>query len=184
MWKGTVVALQVTPSWGGETEKRDEIEAVAGKGLRGDYRCEEAQPVAPKRQATLLELETIEALRRDHGMEIDPGKIRRNILTKGVPLNHLVGREFRIGEARLRGIRLCDPCELIEELTVEGIRSALQNRGGLRAEVVTSGRILPGDAIIPSEPAAPGNPGDSPRLPAGSEPGSGPPPAPSSSPSE
>ncbi len=152
--------MHVTPARGGAVEQREELEAVAGRGLRGDYRFEAVEPVAPKRQSTLIEVETIEALERDHNIRIDPKETRRNILTKGVPLNHLVGEEFRVGEARLRGIRLCDPCDVIETLTVKGMRAALENRGGLRAEILSSGKILPGDPVTPLEPAGPETPAE------------------------
>ena len=156
MWKGTVIALHVTPVRGEETVGQESLEAVAGRGLRGDYRCDAPEPVSPKRQATLIEWETLAALKRDSGFTVEAGKIRRNIVTKGVPLNHLVGEEFQVGGVRMKGIMLCDPCKEIEEKTVKGMRAALENRGGLRAEVLTSGKILPGDPVTPSESAGQG----------------------------
>ncbi len=69
---------------------------------------------------------------------------------RGVPLNHLVGREFQIGPVRLRGIKLCEPCGHLEKMTVPGIEKALLHRGGLRAEILTSGTLRPGDPVKPS----------------------------------
>ncbi|MDP6958153.1 MAG: hypothetical protein QF645_05000 [Planctomycetota bacterium] len=156
MWKGSVVALHVTPVRGEETSVEESLEAVAGRGIKGDYRCDSPEPVSPKRQATLIEWETLEALERDSGFTVEAKEIRRNIVTKGVPLNHLVGEEFEVGGVRMKGIMLCDPCKEIEEKTVKGMRAALENRGGLRAEVLTSGIILPGDAVTPSDSAGRG----------------------------
>ncbi len=65
----------------------------------------------------LIEEETIEALRRDPNLELAPGETRRNVVTRGVPLNHLVGREFRVSEAVLRGVELCEPCEHLVDVT-------------------------------------------------------------------
>jgi MOSC domain-containing protein YiiM len=76
-------------------------------------------------------------------------KSRRNLLTRGVPLNHLIGREFTVGEVVLRGIRLCEPCDHLEGLTVKGIKDGLHHRGGLRAEILHGGTLQPGDAIRP-----------------------------------
>jgi len=72
---------------------------------------------------------------------------RRNVVTRGVPLNHLVGREFQIGAVRLRGTRLCEPCAYLEGLTLPGVLAGLIHRGGLRAEIVTGGTIRVEDAI-------------------------------------
>jgi len=89
----------------------------------------------------------IESLKRDYGIEIDPGASRRNIITRGVPLNHLVGRELRVGEVMLRGIRLCEPCSHLERLTRNGVLRGLVHRGGLRAQILTEGTIRVGDPI-------------------------------------
>jgi MOSC domain-containing protein YiiM len=96
---------------------------------------------------TLIEIEAIEALQRDYRIEMDPGDSRRNIVTRGVPLNHLVGREFKIGAVTLRGTRLCEPCSHLEKLSVKGVQRGLIHRGGLRAEILTSGMIRVGDQI-------------------------------------
>ena len=99
------------------------------------------------REVTLIELETIEALEREKSIAIPPGAARRNVVTRGVPLNHLVGREFQVGAVRLRGTRLCEPCAYLEELTQQGVLAGLIHRGGLRAEIVTGGTIRVEDAI-------------------------------------
>jgi MOSC domain-containing protein YiiM len=96
---------------------------------------------------TLIESEALEALKRDYGVDIDRAQARRNIVTRAVALNHLVGREFTVGEARLYGTRLCDPCAHLESLSARGARRGLVHRGGLRAEVVSGGMIRVGDPV-------------------------------------
>jgi MOSC domain-containing protein YiiM len=98
------------------------------------------------RQVTLIEMEAIESLPDD--CAIDPAAARRNLVTRGVSLNDLVGCDFRIGEAVLRGVRLCHPCEHLENLTRPGVLHALQNRGGLRADILQGGIIRIGDQVV------------------------------------
>jgi MOSC domain-containing protein YiiM len=95
----------------------------------------------------LIESEALEALKRDYGVELEPAQARRNLVTRAVALNHLVGREFTVGEARLRGTRLCDPCAHLESLTTRAVLRGLIHRGGLRADVVSGGMIRVGDSI-------------------------------------
>jgi MOSC domain-containing protein YiiM len=131
----------------------EEIEAVAGHGLRGDryFRKEGtfSKKDGPDREVTLIEIEALQAVERDCGIRLEPGQARRNLITRGVPLNHLVGKEFRVGTVILRGIRLCEPCSHLERLTVAGVEKALCHRGGLRAQVVQGGTLRPGDPIVP-----------------------------------
>jgi MOSC domain-containing protein YiiM len=102
----------------------------------------------PGRQVTLVEAEALEAAARDYGVALPPGATRRNLTTEGIALNHLVGRTFRVGQATLRGIQLCEPCGHMERLAERpGARDALVHRGGLNAEVVESGAIRVGDEI-------------------------------------
>lgn len=103
----------------------------------------------PDREITLIESEAVEAVNRDYPLRIEPIETRRNILTRGVALNHLVGREFTIGKVRLRSLRLCEPCGHLESLTRKGVMRALLHRGGLRAQIVESGTIRVGDVISP-----------------------------------
>jgi MOSC domain-containing protein YiiM len=97
---------------------------------------------------TLIEIEAIEALGRDYDTDLAPGLSRRNIVTRGVALNHLVEREFKVGPVTLRGTRLCEPCSHLEKLTRQGVMRGLVHRGGLRAEIVIGGMIRIGDGIV------------------------------------
>jgi MOSC domain-containing protein YiiM len=129
----------------------DQVVCVVGHGLEGDrkFRREGLPPGknGPDREVTLIEAEAIEAVNRDCDTKLRPVETRRNVLTRGVALNHLVGKRFRVGEAVLEGLRLCEPCEHLESLTRPGVREALLHRGGLRAQVVEGGSIKVGDPI-------------------------------------
>ncbi|HEV2281539.1 MAG TPA: MOSC domain-containing protein [bacterium] len=103
-------------------------------------------------RVTLIEEGAFDALRPDYEIEFGAGDSRRNIVTRGVALNHLVGREFRVGDVALRGIRLCEPCRHLEQVTGRRVRAGLVHRGGLRAQILTAGSISTGDPIEPVEP--------------------------------
>ena len=98
---------------------------------------------------TLIEEEALEALEAEHGIELSAAATGRNVVTRGVDLNELVGVRFRVGEVECVGDRLCDPCRPLERRTQEGVLEGLAGRGGLRADVLESGEIAVGDAIIP-----------------------------------
>src|SRR4029078_7826046 len=93
------------------------------------------------RNVTLIEQETIDAVRREFGIDLADGRRPRNIVTVGVPLITLNGRQFRIGAAVMRGTRECAPCRHLERLLGPGVYDAMLGRGGLRAEILTSGII-------------------------------------------
>ncbi len=127
-----------------------EVCAQAGCGLEGDRYAREAgtfSKKAPANQLTLIEEEALAAAERDYELRIGAEETRRNLLTCGIALNHLVGREFSVGRVRLRGVRLCEPCEHLEKLTGKEVIQALRHRGGLRAEILTNGLIRVGDVI-------------------------------------
>jgi MOSC domain-containing protein YiiM len=158
VWKGVVVSIHIAPAASQPTVAVNAVHAVPGKGLEGDRYFNQAGTFSaqhqPHREVTLIEIEALEALRRDHGIELDPGESRRNIVTRGVPLNHLMGHEFRVGEVALRGLRLCEPCSHLAQLTQPGILPALVHRGGLRAQVVSGGMIRVGDAVEEGGPGS------------------------------
>lgn len=148
MQRGTVEAIQLAANEKGEVFEVPEVRAVAGRGLEGDrYFVPEGRTQEPKKQITLFEAEAADAVNRDYDVEMVPADTRRNIVTRGISLNHLVGVEFRVGEVTLRGIKLCEPCSRMQRLAEKKILKPLVHRGGLNAEIVSSGTIRAGDPV-------------------------------------
>lgn len=133
----------------------NEVHVVIGKGLEGDRYFNEVGSFSKNpglgREITLIEIEAVEALKQDYGIELNPKDSRRNIATRGVALNHLVGQQFKVGNVTLRGIRLCEPCSHLEKLTSKDVMRGLIHRGGLRAEILIGGVLRPGGVIIAKE---------------------------------
>jgi len=156
MFQGQLIGIFTAARKSEDLQAVDRIEAVSGRGLTGDrYFLKEgtfSSKDGPDREVTLIETEALEGLAREYKITLQPAQARRNLLTRGVPLNHLVGRAFNIGTVVLRGIRLCEPCGHVEALTCKGVKTGLVHRGGLRAQVVTGGMLEVGAAItIPNE---------------------------------
>jgi len=156
MWQGTTISIHLAESAGAMMRPVDAVRAVAGRGLEGDryYAATGfySDRPAPLREVSLIEEETLEALARDHNLRLESGVTRRNIVTRGVPLNHLVNRNFQVGEAIFRGVKLCEPCGHVVDVT--GIRGLLPNlihRGGLHAAIVRDGLVQVGDTVKPLE---------------------------------
>jgi MOSC domain-containing protein YiiM len=128
-----------------------EVEAVAGKGLQGDrfFRSGEtdSDPTDEGTQVTLVQIEAIERVAAEVGGNFTSADSRRNIATRGIDLNDLVGREFCVGGARLRGVELCEPCAHMTQTAGPRALRNLVHRGGLRAAVVSGGMIRVGDAV-------------------------------------
>jgi MOSC domain-containing protein YiiM len=152
VFEGRLVAIYTTAEAGAPMDARDEVEAIPGVGLDGDrYAAKNgkySQTPGTGREATLVEREAIAAVRAD-GVDLADHETRRNLLTEGVPLNHLVGRTFRVGDVVFRGVRLAEPCSYLAGLTRPGVSRALVHRGGLRADILEGGTLHPGDAITP-----------------------------------
>jgi MOSC domain-containing protein YiiM len=151
MFRGNVVSLHIARDAAVPMESKADVTAVVGQGLEGDRYFNGtghwSKHPGVSREVTLIEIEAIEALEREKDIAIPPGAARRNVVTRGVPLNHLVGREFQVGAVRLRGTRLCEPCAYLEGLTQKGVLAGLIHRGGLRAEIATDGTIRVEDII-------------------------------------
>lgn len=154
---GTVVRIHIAPERAAPIRSVEAVRAVPGRGLEGDRYFGPGGAASgktnPDREVTLIETEALEALDREYGVEMEPGETRRNLATRGVALNHLVGRRFRVGAATLEGIRLCEPCGYMERLSGKAVRPGLVHRGGLRAQILTEGLIRVGDSVEPVEGA-------------------------------
>ncbi len=151
---GTVLAIHITPRAEGDLAPVESIRAVPGRGLEGDRYYNIAgtfskadKPLHPSQEATLIEIEALDGLQREHGLSVSPAESRRNILTQGIRLNDLLHREFTVGVVRMKGVKLCHPCNYLESRTHSGVKSGLENRGGLRAQILTEGVIRVGDAV-------------------------------------
>ena len=126
--------------------------AVAGRGLEGDRYHHGTGSFSWKgrgngRDLTLVAAEALEALAAEHGVDLDGAASRRNVLTRGVDLDALLGRRFSIGEAVCVGVRPCEPCAHLARLTDPGVLPGLAGRGGLRADIVIGGIVAVGDPV-------------------------------------
>lgn len=149
---GTVEGIYLAAEHEAPTAPVERVRVVAGRGPEGDrhYRGEPLEPNEPGigHDLTLIEAEAVEAL-AERGIELTAGEARRNVVTRGVALNDLVGRPFRVGEVRCVGVEPCDPCRHLERLTRPGVLRGLAGRGGLSADVVAGGEIARGDPVEP-----------------------------------
>jgi MOSC domain-containing protein YiiM len=151
-WRGYVEQIYIGAEATLPMTEREEVRALEGKGLEGDRYAEGRGTFSNKpasgRHVTLIEAEAIEAVAK--GKEIAANVSRRNIVTRGVPLNHLVGSQFKVGEVVLRGMRLCEPCNHLARLAGnDELKTDFLHRGGLRAEIVSGGMIRVNDPIVP-----------------------------------
>jgi MOSC domain-containing protein YiiM len=151
MFTGRLVGIYTAAEAGKPLTASTEIRALEGTGLEGDRYATEvgrySDRPGPHRQVTFVEREVITAVTTECGVELGEDETRRNLVTEGVPLLHLIGQTFRVGDVVFRGIKSAPPCAYLEELTRPGVRAALVNRGGLRAEIVSGGMLRIGDEI-------------------------------------
>jgi MOSC domain-containing protein YiiM len=128
-------------------EPVERVEVLPGQGPRGDrYFAPEPADRAGK-DLTLIEAEALEAFTAETGITLTHRESRRNVLTRGVRLNELVGKRFRVGEVECEGVMLNEPCAHLESITRPGVLKGLVHRGGLRANVVSGGTIAVGDEV-------------------------------------
>jgi MOSC domain-containing protein YiiM len=148
---GIVQAIWIGPQRGGPLVPVMSVRAVPGLGLEGDRyflgRGSLSRWPSAARAVSLIESEALDAVLRDHGIDLRHGRSRRNIETRGVGLAGLKGKRCRIGTAFFRGVLACQSCAYLERLTSAGAFSALKGRGGLRAEVLEEGVLTVGDAV-------------------------------------
>ncbi len=156
MWKGSVISLQIASGEGQPMQAIEHAHTIPGRGIEGDRyylgNGHFSKEGKKSYEITLIESEALTALKRDYGFELPPIDARRNIVTVGVPLNHLVWKEFYVGEVKLLGRRLCEPCFHLVKLTGNHLAlSGLLHRGGLRAQILTEGIIHLGNSIYLSD---------------------------------
>ncbi len=151
---GVVSGLFLSSATGNPMEWRGQLELVAGVGVVGDrYAVGRGRFSTPGRlgqDVTLIEAEALEEAAREHGVFLEPAETRRNVVTRGIDLNGLVGQRFAIGDGvLLHGHRLAEPCSHLQLSTPPGALRALVHRGGLRAEIIVGGVVRSGDAVEP-----------------------------------
>jgi MOSC domain-containing protein YiiM len=142
---GTVEQIAITAEPHALPAPVPAVRAEAGHGLEGEYHWS-ATP-EPGQSLTLIAAEALEGLREDTGIELSHEASRRNVLTRGVDLNALVGRRFTVGRVECVGTELCEPCNTLAKLTERGVLRGLVHRGGLRADIVAGGEIAVGDPV-------------------------------------
>jgi MOSC domain-containing protein YiiM len=144
-WQGELLHIHVAPKASAPMDALTEVRLVAGIGLEGDRYATRLGSYSKNhhidRQATLIEVEALEALARDRSVMLAPHEHRRNLTTRGVPLNHLVGQYFRIGDCVLYGGRLNVPCLYLEHLLDKKVFKPLLNRSGLNCRIIAGGII-------------------------------------------
>jgi MOSC domain-containing protein YiiM len=147
-----VTQILIAESPASPMTSRSEVRAVPGKGLEGDRYFSgvgtfSPKPPKPDFELTLIEREKIESFARESGLPFSSLQARRNIVTEGVNLNDLVDKEFWVGEVRIRGIRLCEPCNYLAKISFPETLKGLLHRAGLRAQILSAGSIKVGDPV-------------------------------------
>ena len=151
MSKAEVVSIFTAPEAEAPMKILESAQAVAGQGLKGDryFKGEgtfSETVESPSEEGTLIESEMIEAFNERGETTLDPSAFRRNLLTKGVSLNALVGKTFKVGDVILKGTRLCEPCNHLATIVHKDVLQMV-HQAGLRAGIVSSGTINVGDPI-------------------------------------
>ncbi len=144
--EGRVEGIFVTPEHGELPVGVPSVRAIAGRGLEGNrYFFDDA----PSGQAvTLIAAEAVEELEREHGISLEAAATRRNVVTRGIDVNALVGKRFRVGEVECEGVELCEPCTHLQSMTQPGVIKGLTHRGGLNADILSDGEISVGDVVV------------------------------------
>ena len=153
MMTAKVDAIYIARDAGAAMEYLQEASLMAGRGIEGDRYFSGAGTFSkkltglPDREVTLIEAEEIDRFNAQQGLSLNYGDLRRNIITRGVRLNDLVDREFRIGSVEFRGIRLCEPCDYLAKMVTAKVLKGMVHRAGLRACILTDGMIRESDPI-------------------------------------
>lgn len=150
---GRLLQIYTAAAAGAKPESADEGTLEAGRGLVGDrYHVNSGTFSAklagkPDREVTLIESEAVDRFNRDSGLTLAYGDLRRNLVTRGIRLNELIGHQFEIGECLLEGLRHCEPCSYLAKTVAKQVLPGLVHQAGLRARIVRGGKIRRGDSI-------------------------------------
>jgi MOSC domain-containing protein YiiM len=147
---GRVEGIFVTPEHRQLPQPVESVRAHAGRGLDGNrYFFDEEAP--PGGALTLIAAEAVEAMEREHGISLEVRATRRNVVTRGIDVNELVGKRFRVGDVECEGVELCEPCAHLQSMTKDGVIKGLAHRGGLNADILSDGEISVGDAVVAAD---------------------------------
>jgi len=152
---GKVVGLFTVDRMAGPMKKAERFSALAGRGIEGDRYFlgtgTYSKKPEPGRQVTLIQSEVLESLKDKFNITVKPEECRRNVITRGIEINNLVGTEFFVGTVRLRAHRITQPCLYLEKLLGQpGLYKELWDNGGISCEILTDGVIKEGDIIATS----------------------------------
>jgi MOSC domain-containing protein YiiM len=142
---GRVEGIFVTPEHAALPAPVERVRALTGRGLEGNRQLFEQAP--PCQALTLIAAEARGRHEAVTGIVLSPAASRRNVLTRGIDVNALVGRRFRVGEVECVGVELCEPCSHLESLTVPGLIKGLVHQAGLNADILNDGEIAVGDPV-------------------------------------
>ncbi len=145
---GRVEAIFLTAEHGELPASVDRVHAQAGRGLQGNRYYWDDGTAPPGQALTLIASEAVEAVASEGDVSVEPAATRRNVLTRGIDVNELVGKRFRIGTVKCEGVELCEPCADLEAMTQPGVIKAFVHRAGLNADILSDGEISLGDAVV------------------------------------
>jgi MOSC domain-containing protein YiiM len=143
---GRVEGIYISADHGELPEPVESVRALAGRGLEGNRYFFDFAPAGTA--LTLIAAEAVEAMEREHGISLEPRESRRNVVTRGIDVNELVGKRFRIGDVECQGVELCEPCASLQAMTKPGVIKGLAHRGGLNADILSDGAINVGDEVV------------------------------------
>ena len=149
-FEGQLLFIHIAQAGGEAMQELQEASLIEGVGIEGDRYATGKGYYSDRpdiREVTLIDEETLIALKRDHDIELSPAEHRRNLTTRNVPLNHLVGRRFKVGDTVLEGGRLNVPCKYLQTLLNKKVFVPLLNRSGLNCRIIKGGKIFCGDLV-------------------------------------
>ncbi len=149
----TVESIWIAPAGGAPMESPSKVEVDVDRGVQGDRYWHGTGAFSEwpgsGRAVTLIAAEDMEAIIAEGGIDLREGRHRRNFVTRGIEVNSLLRRTFRIGSVTLRAVRTAEPCAHLEKLLGADLMRIMAGRGGIRADVLTGGTIQQGDQIVP-----------------------------------
>lgn len=150
MWQGRLLEIHTALEARAPMQVHQSATLIAGIGIEGDRYATgrgKYSPFPDIREVTLIEVETLIALKRDHNIDLAPAEHRRNLTVQDVPLNHLVGRRFRVGAVLLEGGRMNTPCRYLDLVTGKTLCDLMEHRSGLNCRIIDGGTIALGDTL-------------------------------------